>query len=189
MPRRRLPGISAYKVGDWARAKIVLDRLIMFSPKVSAAIKVEAHQLKNEIHRGLWSSVYDRAFNWKPLSGTTKRFRQNIGNPTLIDTGDYVNAIRVISLGNPIIGSGRQVWGVGVSKSRRNRDGERIADIGLKHEFGTPKIPARPFWRHEYTRSRQRLYQVLLTLLRTQDLGLSTRQVRSLRGQLAKRLR
>ena len=172
--------LNAYKVGDWRRAKFVFSRLSWAVPEVSAAMLAEAHVLKGEIVRGLWSGEFEQKYNWPGLAELTYELRTNPNNPILIDNAEYIRAIQVVPMG-------AQVRGVGILSSRRNRAGQSLAQIGLLHEFGGVNqtgrtVPARPFWRGEYARSRKRLYKAVLAVLARQAKAWGARTVRSLRG-------
>jgi len=85
---------------------------------------------------------------WKPLSKRYRRYKLGrkkggrLSEKTLIATGKYRQAITSEQL-SPFEGV------VGVKKTVAYRGGEKVANIGLVHEFGTKdrRVPARPLWR------------------------------------------
>jgi hypothetical protein len=192
------PALNAYRVGDWKKAERALQAFTNIGPAAALIVRQEAEELKARVVHGLWSGQFDRQYRWQALSDITIKLRApgTKDNPKLIEHGDYVDAIRVVTLGVAIRGSGR-VWGVGVPGSARNRNGELIAAIGAAHEFGggsssgEARLPARPFWRSEYAASRARLYTKMLAYLKlaSRVRGANLGNIRSVRGQIVRHFR
>ena len=127
--------MAVSRTGDWARAR----RLLTAAPQrlqaaVSAAVRQEAHALRNEIVQGLTSQA-PGGETLKPPSPLTIAARQLEGfggSKALIVRGDLRNSITVIVQGDEAF--------IGVSRSARSRDGASMMDLAKLHEFGGPPV-------------------------------------------------
>ena len=127
--------MAVSRTGDWARAR----RLLTAAPQrlqaaVSAAVRQEAHALRNEIVQGLTSQA-PGGETLKPPSPLTIAARQLEGfggSKALIVRGDLRNSITVIVQGDEAF--------IGVSRSARSKDGASMVDLAKLHEFGGPPV-------------------------------------------------
>jgi phage gpG-like protein len=127
--------MAVSRTGDWARAR----RLLTAAPQrlqaaVSAAVRQEAHALRNEIVQGLTSQA-PGGETLKPPSPLTIAARQLEGfggTKALIVRGDLRNSITVIVQGDEAF--------IGVSRSARSKDGASMVDLAKLHEFGGPPV-------------------------------------------------
>jgi phage gpG-like protein len=127
--------MAVSRTGDWARAR----RLLTAAPQrlqaaVSAAVRQEAHALRNEIVQGLTSQA-PGGETLKPPSPLTIAARQLEGfggSKALVVRGDLRNSITVIVQGDEAF--------IGVSRSARSRDGASMMDLAKLHEFGGPPV-------------------------------------------------
>ena len=127
--------MAVSRTGDWARAR----RLLTAAPQrlqaaVSAAVRQEAHALRNEIVQGLTSQA-PGGETLKPPSPLTNAARQLEGfggSKALVVRGDLRNSITVIVQGDEAF--------IGVSRSARSRDGASMMDLAKLHEFGGPPV-------------------------------------------------
>ncbi len=127
--------MAVSRTGDWARAR----RLLTAAPQrlqaaVSAAVRQEAHALRNEIVQGLTSQA-PGGETLKPPSPLTIAARQLEGfggSKALIVRGDLRNSITVIVQGDEAF--------IGVSRSARSKDGASMMDLAKLHEFGGPPV-------------------------------------------------
>ena len=127
--------MAVSRTGDWARAR----RLLTAAPQrlqaaVSAAVRQEAHALRNEIVQGLTSQA-PGGETLKPPSPLTIAARQLEGfggSKALVARGDLRNSITVIVQGDEAF--------IGVSRSARSRDGASMMDLAKLHEFGGPPV-------------------------------------------------
>jgi len=127
--------MAVSRTGDWARAR----RLLTAAPQrlqaaVSAAVRQEAHALRNEIVQGLTSQA-PGGETLKPPSPLTIAARQLEGfggSKALIVRGDLRNSITVIVQGDEAF--------IGVSRSARSKDGSSMVDLAKLHEFGGPPV-------------------------------------------------
>lgn len=127
--------MAVSRTGDWARAR----RLLTAAPQrlqaaVSAAVRQEAHALRNEIVQGLTSQA-PGGETLKPPSPLTIAARQLEGfggSKALIVRGDLRNSITVIVQGDEDF--------IGVSRSARSKDGAAMVDIAKLNEFGGPPV-------------------------------------------------
>lgn len=127
--------MAVSRPGDWARAR----RLLTAAPQrlqaaVSAAVRQEAHALRNEIVQGLTSQA-PGGETLKPPSPLTIAARQLEGfggSKALIVRGDLRNSITVIVQGDEAF--------IGVSRSARSKDGASMMDLAKLHEFGGPPV-------------------------------------------------
>lgn len=184
--------LNAYRTGDWARAKVVFNRLASMGIGADVVMRGVAHRGVNRIQADLRGGAY--AQHWKPLKPLTIELRAQgtKDNPPLFEHGDYINAIRVVPMGGGMAGMGRS-YGVGVHGSARNREGNLIVPIALAHEKGGISsmghdLPARPFWQFEYLVMAMELRGELLALLRVASRvpGVNMREIRSVRSQLSR---
>lgn len=183
---------NAYKTGDWAKARTVLTRLAGMGIGADLVMKQVADEGASRIRHNLEAGTY--AHSWQPLSDLTIELRAEgtKGNPPLYEFGDYIDAIKVVPMGGGLAGQGRS-WGVGVSGTARNRNGNLIAPIALAHERGGTSsmgydLPARPFWSSEYLVMGMQLRIELLALLRavSRGTGVNMTEIRSVRSQLSR---
>ena len=127
--------MAVSRTGDWARAR----RLLTAAPQrlqaaVSAAVRQEAHALRNEIVQGLTSQA-PGGETLKPPSPLTIAARQLEGfggSKALIVRGDLRNSITVTVQGDEAF--------IGVSRSARSKDGASMMDLAKLHEFGGPPV-------------------------------------------------
>jgi phage gpG-like protein len=127
--------MAVSRTGDWARAR----RLLTAAPQrlqaaVSAAVRQEAHALRNEIVEGLTRQA-PGGEPLKPPSPLTIAARQLEGfggSKALIVRGDLRNSITVIVQGDEAF--------IGVSRSARSKDGASMVDLAKLHEFGGPPV-------------------------------------------------
>lgn len=127
--------MAVSRTGDWARAR----RLLTAAPQrlqaaVSAAVRQEAHALRNEIVQGLTSQA-PGGETLKPPSPLTIAARQLEGfggSKALIVRGDLRNSITVLVQGDEAF--------IGVSRSARSKDGASMMDLAKLHEFGGPPV-------------------------------------------------
>ena len=123
--------MAVSRTGDWARAR----RLLTAAPQrlqaaIGAAVRQEAHALRNEIVQGLTSQA-PGGETLKPPSPLTIAARQLEGfggSKALIVRGDLRNSITVIVQGDEAF--------IGVSRSARSKDGASMVDLAKLHEFG-----------------------------------------------------
>jgi phage gpG-like protein len=127
--------MAVSRTGDWARAR----RLLTAAPQrlqaaVSAAVRQEAHALRNDIVQGLTSQA-PGGEPLKPPSPLTIAARQLEGfggSKALIVRGDLRNSITVVVQGDEAF--------IGVSRSARSKDGASMVDLAKLHEFGGPPV-------------------------------------------------
>lgn len=184
--------VNAYKVGDWAKAKVAFTRLVGMGIGADLVMKQVADENAGRIRHNLETGRY--ASGWRELSPVTIELRAEgtKDRPPLYEYGDYIDAIKVVPMGGGLAGQGRS-WGVGVSGTARNREGKLIAPIALSHEYGGTssmghELPARPFWAGEYYVIGLQLRAELLALLRmaARAPGANLTEIRSVRSQLSR---
>lgn len=147
-----MASVSVKTVGNWKGAEKILGELVSTVPQAAVIIRQEAEASKNRLQENLRGGKIDFA----ALSSRTHK--DNPEKPILIDTEEYVSAIKVLGR-NPMS------VGVGIGPTAKNRDGTSLAKIGLYHEYGTGRMPPRPHWRKEYTVYKRSLSTKLSLLL------------------------
>ena len=148
--------VTARKVGEWAELSRKMRMLNKVMPAASGIMLQEAHQLKTEVVNAIKAQDYE----WDALSDSyaARKAREGLDPRTLIATGKSLRSIRVLPMGPGL-------WGIGITKTAKNKRGQSIADIMLRHEFGWGPFPARPLWRKEYRKSEARLMMKLKSAL------------------------
>lgn len=126
---------SVALIGDWPEANRIFRGLYV---KMKRAGKESLREEAKLAARRIKANLKAGRYKFTPLApGTTAR-RTNPDGPILIDTARMVNAIEAFEISS-------RNWGVG---SRDLEMAQRMA----AHEFGTSRIPQRPFLRVEITR-------------------------------------
>jgi phage gpG-like protein len=127
--------MAVSRTGDWARAR----RLLTAAPQrlqaaASAAVRQEAHALRNEIVQGLTSQAPggEPLTPPSPLTIAARQLEGFGGSRALIVRGDLRNSITVIVQGDEAF--------IGVSRSARSKDGAAMVDIAKVNEFGGPPV-------------------------------------------------
>ena len=123
--------MAVSRTGDWARAR----RLLTAAPQrlqaaVSAAVRQEAHALRNEIVQGLTRQAPggEPLKPPSPLTIAARELEGFGGTKALIVRGDLRNSITVFVQGDEAF--------IGVSRSARSKDGASMVDLAKLHEFG-----------------------------------------------------
>lgn len=127
--------MATRRTGDWALAR----RLLAGAPQrlhaaIGAAVRQEAHALRNEVVQGLTTQA-PGGEPLKPPSPLTIAARQLEGfggTKALLVRGDLRNSITVVAHGDEAF--------VGVSRSTRTKDGTSMVDVAKLHEFGGPPV-------------------------------------------------
>lgn len=124
--------MAVVKVGGWNEARRILRAgPLRFRRAVDRAVLQEAQLYKKEVVRGITTgSPGGKTF--EPLSETTlatRRARGMRGTKPLIARGDLRRSISVVK--GPFGGAF-----VGVLRSARGSDGQRLVNVAQVHEFG-----------------------------------------------------
>jgi hypothetical protein len=131
--------------GDWEGFK---KRLNTFSRRLVTNVERATAENLQMVEAAVVGHLVSQDLRWKPLSA--RYLKRKLGKKTggrlsekiLIATGQYRRSITSEQF-NPFEGV------VGVKKTQKYAGGEKVANIGLVHEFGTRdrRIPARPLWK------------------------------------------
>ena len=127
--------MAVSRTGDWARAR----RLLTAAPQrlqaaIGAAVRQEAHALRNEIVQGLTRQAPggEPLKPPSPLTIAARELEGFGGTKALIVRGDLRNSITVFVQGDEAF--------IGVSRSARSKDGASMVDLAKLHEFGGPPV-------------------------------------------------
>lgn len=123
------------KVGDWKAAhRILAAGPLKLQKAMDRAVLKEAHLYRKEIVQGIAKQAPGgQAFS--PLSETTlatRQFRGFRGTKALIVRGDLRNSITVVSRRGEAF--------VGVLRTARGREGQKLVNVAEVHEFGSKPI-------------------------------------------------
>lgn len=119
------------KVGAWEKATALLATAGARAKHAARqAVLQEAHFFRKKIVEGMREQAPGgKAF--KPLAPTTMAIRQAMGfkgEKALIRRGDLRNSIKVEETSSVVF--------VGVLNNATNKDGKKLVNIGITHEFG-----------------------------------------------------
>jgi phage gpG-like protein len=179
--------VAVLRTGQWAQAtQLISGASRRMRGAVNAALRQEAHALRNEIVQGLTSQAPggEPIRPPAPLTLVARELRGFEGTKALLVRGDLRNSILVVIKGDEAF--------IGVSRTRKGRKGKPLVDVAQVHEFGGPpvvipitprmrrflavlfkragkapsqgtgkgvvvvQVPARPFLRPAFNRFRQR---------------------------------
>jgi hypothetical protein len=139
--------MSLKRVGDWKKAQNIIGAL---SHEMVEArnILLKRFGLYAEGQAKKHMSAQD--LGWKPLKAETikRKIRRGESENILIATSDYFQAIT--SWQDESKG---EVY-IGVTKEKKNSEGEVIADIAAIHEFGLGGMPKRELWHPVFKESK-----------------------------------
>lgn len=128
--------MTVRKIGDWAMAKTILGSS---TAALGTAIDVALHQEAQEFRRDVVKGIRDGAPGgkpFKPLSPMTKAIRKVINKRSsprpLIQYGDLWRSITVTK--------GSNGYFVGVLRSARGANGQKLVNLAAVHEFGSKPI-------------------------------------------------
>lgn len=122
--------------GNWSEFARTLGRISspqLWKASSSKAMGKEAHRLRNLIVKG-FNSQGSSGTKWKKLSRLTVALRKAMGfsgTKALMRTGDLRNSIKARKEGED--------WFTGVHRKEKSRDGKRLVNIAMVHEFGSKK--------------------------------------------------
>lgn len=129
------------RTGDWARARrLITGGAERLQDAVRVALRQEAHVLRNQIVQGLTSQAPggEPLRPPAPLTLAARELQGFGGTKALVVRGDLRNSIAVIIDGEDVF--------IGIRRSARSSEGERLVNLGELHELGGPPtiIPITP---------------------------------------------
>jgi len=142
-----ITGRNVYKIGEWGRAMRLVKRMQIMVPLEMHAVMFD---WATDTREWLVEKIERQEFNHTPLSPVTRARKSATGGDPriLIDKRDYLDAIRVLPMGP-------RKWQVGIKRGAKNQKGSDLATIGMVHEYGSARVPARPHWRPTYERAAE----------------------------------
>lgn len=139
-----MSGVDLKLAGDWNKASVILGTSpAALKAAIDRAVLQEAQLMRKKIVQGIREQA-PGGQRFKPLSRTTIAMRRARGGgrgstKALIDRGDLRNSIKVVKK----TGVGGSEAFVGVLRSARGRNGQRLVNIAKVHEFGSNTIVIR----------------------------------------------
>ena len=127
--------MAVLRTGEWARARQLLtDVPRRLQSATNAALRQEAHALRNEIVQGITKQAPGGEPIRPPASLTlaTRQLENFEGTKALLVRGDLRNSILVVVEGDEAF--------VGVSRTARNKNGQSVFDVAQVQEFGGPPV-------------------------------------------------
>ncbi len=129
------------RTGDWARARrLITGGAERLQDAVRVALRQEAQVLRNQIVQGLTSQAPggEPLRPPAPLTLAARELQGFGGTKALVVRGDLRNSIAVIIDGEDVF--------IGIRRSARSSEGERLVNLGELHELGGPPtiIPITP---------------------------------------------
>ena len=130
---------DSYFFGDWK----VLEDVLRNTPNIIKKTNERSlRRVSLKAERMAVKFVRNQNLSWKPLSEKYLKAKVKAGksNKILIGDSDYIQSITSGAKGNKAV--------TGVSKTAKNKEGDKIANIGMVQEYGSiaRNIPARPLW-------------------------------------------
>jgi hypothetical protein len=127
--------VDIASTGDWGRASWILGTApIRIRRAIDAAVLAEAQFFRRKVVEGFRTQA-PGGKTFAPLKKTTlaiRRFRGFGGTKALIVRGDLRNSVKVVKRQTSL---GAEAF-VGVNRTVRGRDGQKIVNIAEVHEFG-----------------------------------------------------
>lgn len=139
--------LTITREGDWKKANRMLRGLTRTVPEASAIMLHQAHLSRARLVKNIENQVYT---DWPPASPNYVQKDPRL----LIETGQYIGAIRVLPMG-PLM------WGIGIPRTATNDKGKSLAAIGFAHEYGLGNLPVRSHWRRESATFKGQLSKAL----------------------------
>lgn len=122
--------------GDWKSLKVMSNNLDKDLIKESKAyLKKEADEIKKEVQQ----TIYSQSGGWQPLKDTT--VKEKGSDTILIETGQLVDSIQVEKISD---------LEYAITPQGNHSSGLSNSELATIHEYGTEKIPPRPFIRPTY---------------------------------------
>lgn len=117
--------------GDWRRVQMALNNLPRI---VMSSATWGQREVAEKLVKIVKGHINNQDLGWSARVDTT-----NSNDPRiLVDYGDYYGAIKAYS--------DKGIYYAGVKRDAFNREGTRIADYAVVHEYGWGSIPKRPLW-------------------------------------------